>query len=117
VEGAAAAYGVASSLEIAGGAVTLPVCRPLVDEIAGIMRGLPGAGKVTEVDSPSGSEDCTVLMRRVVERGGEAAFFLFGCNHNGHHRADFDIQDEQSLPMAFDVFTAVALKKNGLKPE
>ena len=47
-------------------------------------------------------------------RGGRGAYFLFGCNHHGHQRADFEIQDETSLPMAFNMFKGLALRLNGI---
>ena len=55
----------------------------------------------------AGSEDCSYMMRRVQEHGGQAAFFLFGCNHNGHHQCDFDIQDTESMPEGLGVFVGV----------
>ena len=48
------------------------------------------------------------------QHGGRGAYFLFGCNHHGHHRADFEIQDETSLPMAFNMFKGLALRLNGI---
>ena len=49
-----------------------------------------------------------------LQHGGRGAYFLFGCNHHGHHRADFEIQDETSLPMAFNMFKGLALRLNGI---
>ena len=56
-----------------------------------------------------------MLMRRVIEHGGEAAYVLYGANQNGHHRADFDIEDEKSLPIAFEFLRAFFADANGLR--
>lgn len=54
-------------------------------------------------------------MRRVIERGGEAAFVIYGTNHHGHHKGDFEIQDETSLPLALDFMRRFVLRVNGRK--
>lgn len=74
-------------------------------------------GESTEINdymaAKVGSEDCTMLIRRVQEHGGKAAFFYYGCNHPGHHRGDFCIQDEVSLPIGWGVFTNFIKSRNG----
>lgn len=47
--------------------------------------------------------ESATFIRRVIGKGGQAAFILYGCDHHGHHRPNFDIQDEQSLPAAFAI--------------
>ena len=54
------------------------------------------------------------MMRRVVDKGGQAAFWRWGCNHHGHHRGDFDIQDTVSMPIAFEVTQRFISKTNGI---
>ena len=63
---------------------------------------------------PVGGEDFTLMIKRVVEKGGQGALFRWGCNHRGHHKGDFDLQDTESMPMGFEVFTRFAQKKNGV---
>ena len=58
-----------------------------------------------------------MLIRRVLEHGGRGTFFLYRCHHNGHHRADFEIQDTQSLPIGFEVLRKTALKLNARAEE
>lgn len=113
VEGIERSYDVKAEVELAGEATTLPVCPELLDVIEQCAQGVPGVEKVRRIDKKSGSEDCTILMRRVVKMGGQAAYFLFGANQNGHHRADFDIQDTESLPIGFEVFKRVLQRLNG----
>ncbi|MDL2059376.1 amidohydrolase [Mesosutterella sp. AGMB02718] len=68
---------------------------------------IPGI-KVRDYHNAGGSEDCTLFMHRVAEHGGNPGFFLFGCNHHGHHRPDFDIQDTKNMKPAFLVFVNLA---------
>lgn len=79
------------------------------------MAKIPGTKLLPRVHSGAGSEDCALFIRRVIEHGGKAGFVLYGCNHHGHHRPDFEIQDEISLPIAFRIFTGFAEEVNGLK--
>lgn len=65
------------------------------------------------ITKKAGSEDCTILMRRVVAHGGRAAYLLIGADQNGHHRADFDIVDEKSLPVGLGVAAKIIERLNG----
>ncbi len=113
VEGIEKAYDVKGTVVKAGEASTLPVCPALLDRIEKIVSTVEGVQKVLRISRPSGSEDCTMLMRRVIEKGGEAAFVLYGANQNGHHRSDFDIEDVKSLPVGLGVFLAFIRDANG----
>lgn len=47
-----------------------------------------------------GSEDATYMMSRVQEKGGHAAYLVFGTKISaGHHNEQFDI-DEKVMPIA-----------------
>ena len=83
----------------------------------GSSPGLPAGNSVKSVvdmNAKIGSEDCTMLIRRVQEHGGKAAFCYYGCNHHGHHRSDFCIQDEVSLPIGWGVFARFINRINGI---
>ena len=114
VEGVKRAYEVEAEIVKAGEATTLPSCPEVLDLIESVAKTVPGVESIERFNKPSGSEDCTLLIERVVQHGGRGAYFLFGCNHHGHHRADFEIQDETSLPMAFNMFKGLALRLNGI---
>lgn len=73
-----------------------------------------GGDHVTSLETAGGSEDCSILARRAIEHGAEATFLFYGCNHHGHHRADFEIQDTQSLPAALAVLSGICRRTNGL---
>ncbi len=109
------AYRTKSTVIKAGESTTLTVCPEALDIAEDVMKGLPQYRLIPRVHIPSGSEDCATFIRRVAEKGGQAAFFLYGCNHHGHHRPNFEIQDEESLPAAFAVYTGFAAKVNGIR--
>ena len=50
------------------------------------------------------------MLRRAAEHGAKGAYFMFGCNHHGHHRANFEIQDTQSLPVGIAMFVGILQK-------
>ncbi len=113
VEGAAAAYGVAGTITKAGEGSTLKTTAAGVDVLREAALATVDEARVRTFDKIGGSEDCTILMRRAVEGGADAAFLMYGCDHRGHHRSDFDIGDRESLPLVLSVFSKVVAKTNG----
>lgn len=114
VEGNAMAYDVRARMEKTGEATILMASDRLGRLIREVAADVPGVTRISDGTRVSGSEDVTMLIRRVTERGGEGAFFLYGCEHHGHHRADFDIQDESTLPIGLGVMIGVARRLNGV---
>ena len=56
-----------------------------------------------------GSEDATILARRVQAHGGKAAFFVIGTDlPSGHHTASFDVKESSLM-------TGLALWTNAIK--
>ena len=106
IEGCAIAQGVTWTLTKTGEACTLYTDEEALGVMRQAVRQVPGTTLSDAVCV--GSEDCTVLMRRVAERGGHAGYFLAGCSHHGHHRPDFDVQDEVNLKPALETFTQIA---------
>ena len=54
------------------------------------------------------SEDASLLIRRVQERGGQATYMIIGTTIPApHHHQKFDI-DEQALPVAVELLTRLA---------
>ncbi|MEQ5186504.1 amidohydrolase, partial [Providencia alcalifaciens] len=52
-----------------------------------------------------GSEDVSLMVRRVQEKKGKAIFFLVGADQcDGHHKEKFDI-DEEALSIGLTLFT------------
>lgn len=111
-EGCARAVGINVEVSKAGEATTLKTTAEgnrVLEEVCSNVA----SGRVKVFDSCSGSEDCTWLCRRAAEQGAQTGFFLYGCSHRGHHRADFDIQDAESLPLALKVFAGLCRRING----
>ena len=115
VKGLAAAYGVQYRLTRMGEAVTYKGNEQAVEAVKTAASSVQGVESVVDMNAKVGSEDCTMLIRRVQEHGGKAAFFYYGCNHPGHHRADFCIQDEVSLPIGWGVFVNFIRGRNEIR--
>lgn len=111
VHGIAETYGVESKVTLVGKAQTLPFCPHLVALAEQTARSIPNIKKVAQDNRPTASEDCTNFMRRVVDHGGECVQFLFGANHHGHHRPDFDLEPEAML-YGYEMFTRMILQLN-----
>ena len=114
VKGNSEAYEVEGRIEKVGEATTIIECPEVLNDLKEIAENIPEVTKVVDLCSPAGSEDFTMMLRRVVERGGTGGMFRWGCNHHGHHRSDFDLQDTQSMPIGFEIFTQYAKKVNGI---
>ncbi len=97
-------------IEKMGEAVDLASDPALVDVIAEVAASVPGVARVSATANFGGSEDATVLARRVQARGGQAAYFVIGSRRPaGHHQAEFDI-DEASLAIGFELFRGLLLQ-------
>ena len=115
VEGLCAAYGCTYSLRRVGEAVTYKGDEEAVELVKDAAHAVPTVTSVVDMNAKVGSEDCTMLIRRVQAHGGKAVFFYFGCEHHGHHKPDFDIQDTASLQDGWGVFTGFLARTNGRK--
>ena len=59
--------------------------------------------------APAGSEDATLMMARVQERGGLASYMIFGTELSaGHHNEKFDF-DEGVMTIAVETLARIAL--------
>lgn len=106
-QGVALGFGVSYEMEKMGEAVDLTADPELVEVVNAAGRATPG---ITVIDKPlnfGGSEDATILARRVQAHGGKAAFFLWGSDRpSGHHTATFDIKESDMDP-ALEVWTHI----------
>lgn len=105
-QGVASAYGVEVKVTKVGQATTLTASPEANYVLRQAAEKIPDV-RVLELNRGGGSEDCSILVRRVQQRGGKAGFFFYGCRHKGHHRCDFDIQDTQNLPLALKMFVNI----------
>ena len=63
----------------------------------------------------NGSDDATILMRRVQNKGGKAGYVVIGSNLKaGHHQGKFDFE-EFRLQELFDIYHNLAVKHSGVK--
>lgn len=95
-----------------GEGTTLQTTKEGTRILSEVMREVLGEKFVT-LPSPGASEDCTFLMRRAIECGADCGYFMFGCNHKGHHRANFEIQDEVSLGVGLNILARLVEHLNG----
>mgnify|MGYP000321240406 CR=1 FL=1 len=106
LEHAAGMHDCEYSIERTGEAPSAENDDALVDigyEVAGSVSGVSSRLRTAPL---GGSEDATVLMRRVQETGGKAAYVCVGTDHpGGHHTATFDV-DEPSLAVGVDWLSA-----------
>ncbi len=85
------------TLEKMGEAVDLTNDPALVACLERAGAAIEGLTVRTDPMNFGGSEDATLLARRVQAHGGEAAFFVLGADRpSGHHTATFDV-DEGAL--------------------
>lgn len=110
--GIAQAYDVTPNVTLKGKALTIAVSPDLIETALAVAKTIPGIQKVATENRPTASEDCTVFMHRVVDHGGRALFFYYGANHQGHHRSNFDIQNE-AMSYGLEMFIRMLLKLNG----
>lgn len=104
IEGVAKSFGVQYKIEKMGEAVDLVNDQELVDMLDDVAMKTEGVTKVLHGVNFGGSEDATILARRVQAHGGKAAYFVLGSNRTGgHHTAEFDI-DESALDIGLAIY-------------
>ena len=115
LEAAAKMYGCEVKIEKAGEATEF---KPDAEAVAIAEKAgaeTVGADKVKRLDLKLGSEDCTIMLKRVQEHGGKGTFIVFGSKiAAGHHQALFDF-DEQVLQIATDFYANLLTDLNGIK--
>ena len=105
IEGVAKSFGVQYHIEKMGEAVDLINAPELVEMLDDVCAHTEGVKSVLKHVNFGGSEDATILARRVTSHGGKAAYFVLGSNRaGGHHTADFDI-DESALDTGLSIYT------------
>ncbi|QLH84553.1 amidohydrolase [Halosimplex pelagicum] len=105
IEGAAAMHDCDVEVTPEGEAPGAESDDAVVDVVETVAGRTAGVDSVVRNDDLGGSEDATVLMNRVRERGGRAAYVGVGTDHpGGHHTATFNV-DEDSLVAGVEVLT------------
>ena len=105
IKGCAISQGCEYKIEKMGEAVDLTNDEELVDVLTKAGEAVEGMTVRKDPMNFGGSEDATILARRVQAHGGKAALFVIGANRpSGHHTSKFDI-DEKALDQGLAVWT------------
>lgn len=109
-KGCSISFDVDFDTEIMGEAVDLSNSAELVELLRDVALETNGVTSVVNERIFGGSEDATVLAKKVIQQGGKGLFFIVGADRTaGHHQTNFDF-DEQQLSTAFELFTKMLLK-------
>ncbi|AWH87192.1 amidohydrolase [Limnobaculum parvum] len=93
--GAAHSFDLRLESEVMGEAVDLQNDKELVDLLTDVVKQNPELTVVPERIF-GGSEDATVLAKRVQRHGGKSLYFIVGADRKaGHHQAEFDFDEQQ----------------------
>lgn len=91
----AAMYGVEMTLERVARAGAFAPDEAFGREVAELARSLPIYKEVKEYGAMNASEDCTLFLSRVTERGGRGLYMMLGAElAAGHHNARFDFSED-----------------------
>ena len=110
IAGAATMYEARYQLQLMGVATSSAPSPAWVDYLRQQTAQVPGVKQaVDRIAAPAGSEDATLMMARVQERGGLASYMIFGTELSaGHHNEKFDF-DENVMTLAVETLARVAL--------
>ncbi|MDR0806722.1 MAG: amidohydrolase [Enterobacteriaceae bacterium] len=101
--GAAHSFDLRLESEVMGEAVDLQNDKELVDVLTSVVQQNPELTVIPERVF-GGSEDATILAKRVQRHGGKSIYFIVGADLKaGHHQAVFDF-DEKQLATAANLF-------------
>lgn len=104
-QGAALSFDVQLDTQIMGEAVNFVPDDEMTELVMAIARDIPSVQHVQRSMNFNGSDDATVLIKRVQSHGGKAAYFVIGSDLKaGHHQSEFDI-DEDQLFTGYTLFT------------
>jgi aminobenzoyl-glutamate utilization protein A len=107
IEGAAKMYGLSVELKPAAEAVVAASSADLIAIAERVARTLPSVTQVVPSAAFNASEDVTLMIERVHQKGGKALFALFGTpTHGGHHNSTFDA-DETVIRNAAEFYVAL----------
>jgi aminobenzoyl-glutamate utilization protein A len=92
-------HGVRVAVELMGGAAGGRNDAALVARIRQVAERQGMLSEILPTGNIGGSEDCTYLMERVQQRGGQAAYLMLGTAlAAGHHDSFFDLDEEALVP-------------------
>lgn len=108
IQAAADMYHVEKHIRLMGAANSSKSSEALLAFVRQQAEKIPDIHSITQGRKSSGSEDATYMMTRVKEKGGLAAYLVFGTTLSaGHHNERFDI-DEKVMPIAIKTLALCA---------
>jgi aminobenzoyl-glutamate utilization protein A len=117
LEGAATMYDLGLEIKTAATALSAESSPELVELGTSIAEKLPLVTEVVQEAVFNASEDVTVMMKRVQDRGGKALFVLFGTPvGGGHHSTTFDV-DEQVIQTGAEFLAAMQQEVSSRSPQ
>lgn len=109
IKASADMYNVDVTISEAGGAPACVADHELGAEIKVLAERCGQYAKVVDYMDLGGSEDCSYFMERVQQKGGRAAYLMYGTEiAAGHHNSCFDF-DENCLYKAVAMLTELAI--------
>lgn len=103
-KGSAHSFQLEMESEVMGEAVDLTNDQELIDTLASVV-GQHGELTAVATRPFGGSEDATILAKRVQRHGGKSLYFVVGADRTaGHHQANFDFDEKQMLT-AYQLYT------------
>jgi aminobenzoyl-glutamate utilization protein A len=107
IEGAAKMYGLSVEMKPAAEAIVAASSPELIAIAERVAKMLPSVTQVVPSAAFNASEDVTLMIERVHQKGGKALFALFGTpTHGGHHNSTFDA-DETVIRNAAEFYVAL----------
>jgi aminobenzoyl-glutamate utilization protein A len=107
IEGAAKMYGLSVEMKPAAEAIVAESSPELIAIAERVAKALPSVTQVVPSAAFNASEDVTLMIERVHQKGGKALFALFGTpTHGGHHNSTFDA-DETVIRNAAEFYVAL----------
>jgi aminobenzoyl-glutamate utilization protein A len=110
IKGCAIGQNCEYSVEKMGEAVDLTNDPELVKVLTEAGHAVKGLNVREDPMNFGGSEDATILARRVQSHGGKAAFMVIGTDRpSGHHTSNFDIK-ESDLDVALNIWAETLVR-------
>lgn len=106
-KGVALGFDVELDVEIMGEAVDFIADNEMTEHVKVVAGQIAAINTVQDTIFFNGSDDATILIKRVQEHGGKAAYVMLGADlKGGHHEAEFDF-DEVQLLSGYEFFTGL----------
>ena len=113
LKGTAQSLDVQLSIEDLGTVYDIKNDPELVEYLKEVASQCPLVKAVTTHSDFGGSEDASIIIKRIQQLFGKCIYFVIGADRTaGHHQPDFDA-DEAALEIGFEMFKGLIQKING----